>query len=141
MYRILGTEVPCASAASGAARRPPARMPRNARRSNPSPRGASLRLLIALQTLAHESLALIALEGLGRCVRVALLHLVLLGHRCSGGASLQTARHEGLPLVAFLVTGLGVACLHLLLLGGELLVIRGRGSTVGGGHEGHLRER
>src|SRR4029450_10439103 len=74
---------------------------------------------LPLEATAHERLAVVALEGLGRGVGVALLHLLLLAR---GRGRLQALRHERLPLVPFLVPGLGVARLHLLLLRGELLV-------------------
>src|SRR5262249_1236867 len=116
---------------------------RRGRRSPPSGRGsdsgrrrrapgpaalldaAALGLLVGLEAVGHEGLALVALQRLGGGVGVALLHLVLLAHRRGGRRRLQALGHEGLALVALLVAGLGVARLHLLLLRGELLLVGG----------------
>src|SRR5689334_21742010 len=87
---------------------------------------SSLRLLISLEALAHERLTVVTLERLGRRIRVALFHVVLLGHRRSGRPGLQTTRHEGLAFVTLLVPSLGVTGLHFLLLRRELFVVRGR---------------
>jgi len=63
----------------------------------------------ALQTAAHERLAIGALERLGLGVRIAALHfflLGLLGHWRGSGRrhafTLQAGAHEGLALIAFL---------------------------------------
>jgi hypothetical protein len=57
-------------------------------------------------------------------------HLLLLGH---GLGRLQTVAHEGLASVALqvLLGGLGVTGFHLLLLGGELLLV----GSVGDRHD------
>src|SRR5262249_19578529 len=78
---------------------------------------------LALETLAHELLALVAFEVLGARVGVAGFHFLLLrrelfllrGGRPLGG---QALAHELLALVAFqrLGAGLGVARFHFLLL-------------------------
>src|SRR5262245_30491849 len=78
------------------------------------PVGVSLHLVVSLETLAHKRFPVVALEGLGARVGVALLHLLLLSH--GRGVTLEAGGHERLALVALLVPSLGVARLHALLL-------------------------
>src|SRR5215470_8600807 len=78
------------------------------------PVGVSLYLVVSLEALAHERLPIVAFEGLGARVGVALLHLLLLSH--GHGLTLEAGGHECLALVALLIPRLGVARLHALLL-------------------------
>src|SRR5262245_44381278 len=73
------------------------------------PVGVSLHLVVSLETLAHKRPPIVALEGLGARVGVALLHLLLLGHGHGLTLALEASGHERLALVALLVPGLGVA--------------------------------
>src|SRR5215470_9449245 len=92
-----------------------------------TPRSA---LLVRLEAVAHERLAVVTLERLRGGVRVALLHLLLLrGRHCA--VVLQALRHERLALVAFLVARLSVAGLHALLLRVLLLLIRSQSHRAG----------
>src|SRR5688572_27944630 len=72
------------------------------------------------QALAHECLALVALQLLLGRLGVAALHLLLLGGLLVIG--FQAVAHERFALVALHVLPgrLRVAILHLLLLGGRL---------------------
>src|SRR6185436_20816936 len=87
-----------------------------------------LLFLTAAQALAHESLALVALERLLAGLSVAALHLLLLRRLLRARAlavRLQAFAHERLALVALerLLAGLSVAALHLFLLRGGLVLV------------------
>src|SRR5262245_65790773 len=73
------------------------------------PVGLSLHLVVSLEALAHKRLPVVALEGLGARVSVALLHLLLLGHGHGLTLALQPGGHEWLALGALLVPSLGGA--------------------------------
>src|SRR5262249_9257518 len=91
-----------------------------------APVGVSLHLVVSLKTLAHKRLPIVALEGLGARVGVALLHLLLLSHGHGLTPALEAGGHERLALATLLVSSLSVAHLHALLLRvGFLLVGRG----------------
>src|SRR5262245_33333439 len=85
------------------------------------PVGVSLHLVVSLETLAHKRLPVVALEGLGARVGVALLHLLLLGHGHGLTLALAAGGHERLALVALLVPGLGVA--RLPVAKGDILIV------------------
>src|SRR5262249_15916897 len=80
------------------------------------PAGVSLHLVVSLEALAHKRLPIVALDGLGARLGVALLHLLLLGHGHGLTLALEAGGHECLALVPLLVPRLGVARLHALLL-------------------------
>src|SRR6185436_14995456 len=91
-----------------------------------------LLFLTAAQALAHESLALVALQVFLARFRVAALHLLLLRRLLRARAlavRLQAFAHERLALVALerLLAGLSVAALHLFLLRGGLVLVLGPG--------------
>lgn len=77
-------------------------------------------LIGGLEALAHETLALIALERFLSRIRVARRHPVLLrrGRGLGFGLGRQALAHELFALVAFqrLLPGFGIAVLHLFLL-------------------------
>src|SRR5262249_41640893 len=66
-----------------------------------------LAFLLRLEAIAHKGLAVVTLQCLRVGVRVALFHLLLLGHRL-GLFALQALRHERLALVALHVASLSV---------------------------------
>src|SRR5215475_572034 len=92
-----------------------------------APGWPSLHLVVSLEALAHKRLPVVALEGLGARVSVALLHLLLLGHGHGLTLALEAGGHECLALVALLVPSLGVARLHALLLRVGVLLVGCRG--------------
>src|SRR5262245_30681595 len=90
-----------------------------------APGWPSLHLVVRLEAVAHKRLPVVARQGLGARVGVALLHLLLLRH--GRGLTLEAGGHERFALVTLLVSSLGVARLHALLLRVGFLLVGSRG--------------